>query len=352
MHLIMVCKSLMQSTLNLIRDIFNYLYFIIDNIKELKRRCDRNILLCISGRIHPLNYISYFAPESNCDEIRDHCANNDISHLRINLDMLFKWRERKGPEATYLALLEIFQKTNDEKLIDLITEYAEKGRNCESEGLKFPKLNTERIDPSEFEKKHYEIREKFAYLRYRITISLEKIMDPKHLAAYISESCCFQFKSTNDITDIITEASSWFNIKVLQNVINHFGTDEDKEALLEYEKDLHAYLQQSLFHIPAEYFSNVDTSDITLCYLKLPDEIVEQMNISGENVLHIEKNLADYLGIEHKNVNLCMYRLGCVELVFSIPTALYQSNFILQQGIIPNLSTNEFKLTVDLEDIL
>ena len=89
-----------------------------------------------------------------------------------------------------------------------------------------------------------------------------------------------------------------------------------------------------------------------MCYLKLPDEIVEQMNISGEDVLHIEKNLADYLGIEHKNVNLCMYRLGCVELVFSIPTALYQSNFILQQGIIPNLSTNEFKLTVDLEDIL
>ena len=66
--------------------------------------------------------------------------------------MLFKWRERKGPEATYLALIQIFQKTNDEKVIDLIIEYVEKGRNCESEGLKFPKLNTERIDASEFEK--------------------------------------------------------------------------------------------------------------------------------------------------------------------------------------------------------
>ena len=135
--------------------------------------------------------------------------------------MLFKWRERKGPEATYLALLEIFQKTNDEKVIDLITEYVVKGRNCffsGSEDLKFPKLNTERIDASELEKNHYEIREKFAYLRYRITISLEKIMEPKHLADYISEFCCFQFKSTNDITDIIKEASSWFNTKVLQTV--------------------------------------------------------------------------------------------------------------------------------------
>ena len=49
----------------------------------------------------------------------------------------------KVQKLTYLALLEIFQKTNDKKVIDLshlITEYAEKGRNCESEGLKFHKI--------------------------------------------------------------------------------------------------------------------------------------------------------------------------------------------------------------------
>ena len=69
--------------------------------------------------------------------------------------MLLKWRERKGPEATYLALREIFQKTNDEKVIDLITEYAEKGCDCfvsEPEDLQFPKVNR-RMDISYLEHK-------------------------------------------------------------------------------------------------------------------------------------------------------------------------------------------------------
>ena len=270
--------------------------------------------------------------------------------------MLFKWRERRGPEATYLALIEIFQQTKDEKVIDLITEYVEKGHDCffsESEDLQFPKVN-ERMDIPELEKLYYGINEKFAFLSVQIIKSLRKNkMEPKDLATYISISHHYKFTSTDDINDIITKTSSWFNIKVLRSVVQRFGSDKDKEALLQYEQDLHAYLQQSLFHIPAESFqSNNNMSDTTLCYLKFPDEIIEQLNISGEDVLQIERHLADYLQIDYRVFHFCMYRLGCMELVFSIPTRLYQSSVILQQRILPNLSTNEFRLIVDLEDIL
>ena len=51
----------------------------------------------------------------------------------------------------------------------------------------------------------------------------------------------------------------------------------------------------------------------------LPDEEVEQLDLSGEDVLQIEGSLADYLGIPREVFNLCKYRLGCIELVFSIP---------------------------------
>ena len=86
-----------------------------------------------------------------------------------------------------------------------------------------------------------------------------------------------------------------------------------------------------------------------MCYLKIPDEDVNMLYLSGEDVLQIERNLADYLGIPHEAFNLCRYRLGCIELAFSIPTTLYKS---LQKHVVLDRIKNEFRLTVDLQDIL
>ena len=302
----------------------------------------------------PLIYVSHFAHESECDEIRLCCADKDTSALFINLDMLFKWRKRKGTKATYQALLEIFQKENDEKMIDLVLKYAENGHSIhsfESEDLKFPKVSN-KDDIPELEKQHTEIKEKFAFLSLQIIKSLEKTQRPRHIAYYVTKTSRFQFESTDDvyITDIIAKTSSWFNIKVLRSLVNRFGNDDDRESLSHYEQYLLAYLQQSLFNIPAESFqSSNDTSDVTICYLKIPDEEVELLDLSGENVLQIERNLADYLGIPHEVFNLCQYRLGCIELVFSIPTTLYES---LQKHVVLDRFKNEFRLTVDLQDIL
>ena len=300
----------------------------------------------------PLIYVSHFAPEYECDEIHRCCAGKDTSALSINLDMLLKWKKREGPEATYQALLEIFQQENDEKMIDLVLKYAENGHSIhsfESVGLKFPKVSN-KDDIPELEKQHTEIEDKFAYFSLQIIKSLEKTQQRRHIAYYVTKTSRFQFESTDDITDIIAKTSSWFNIKVLRRLVNHFGNDDDRESLSRYEQDLRAYLQQSLFNIPAESFqSSNDTSDVTICYLKIPDDDVEILDLSGEDVLQIERNLADYLGISREAFNLCQYRLGCIELVFSIPTTLYES---LQKHAMLNRFKKEFRLTVDLQDVL
>ena len=266
--------------------------------------------------------------------------------------MLLKWRKRRGSEATYQALLEIFQQANNEMLIDLLLKYAENGHSThslESVNLKFPKVSNKHDIP-ELEKKHSEIKEQFAFLSLQIIKSLEKTQRPKHLAYYVTKASRFQFESTDDITDIIAKISSWFNIKVLKILVNRFGNDDNKESLLHYEQDLLTYLQQSLFNIPAESFQSCnETSDVTMCYLKIPDQDVNMLYLSGEDVLQIERNLADYLGIPHEAFNLCQYRLGCIELVFSIPTTLYMS---LQKHVVLDRIKNEFRLTVDLQDIL
>ena len=300
----------------------------------------------------PSLYVSHFALESECDEIHRRCASKDTSALFINLDMLFKWKKRRGPEATYQALLEIFQQENDEKMIDLVLKYAENKHSIHSfgsEDFKFLKVSN-KDDIPELEKQHTEIKNKFAYFSLQIIKSLEKTQRPRHIAYYVTKTSRFQFESTDDITDIIAKTSSWFNIKVLRSLVDCFGNDDDKESLSHYERDLRAYLQQSLFNIPAESFqSSNDTSDVTICYLKIPDEDVEMLDLSGEDVLQIERNLADYLGIPHEAFNLCEYRLGCIELVFSIPTTLYES---LQKNVVLDRFKNEFRLTVDLQDIM
>ena len=301
----------------------------------------------ISGRIDPLLYASSFASEPERDEIRQRCADKYVDAVSINCNMLSMWRNRKGPEATYQALIEIFQAMNNEKMADLITEYAHIHSTSSHEYQVNDKFR-------ELEEKNAKIKEKFAFLSVKIIKSLEKTEKAKQLAHYLSTFCHVQFEPTDDITDIIFKASSWFNIKVLKNVVDRFGSYEDKEALLNYEQDLLTYLQQSLLYIPADSFqSSNDTSNVTICYLKIPDEDVSMLDLSGEDVLQIERNLAEYLGIRHEVFNLCEYRLGCLELVFSIPTTLYKS---IKKSTTPckfeKDKNKELRLTVDLKNIL
>ena len=317
-------------------------------MEKLQKRCDDSILLRISGRIDPLLYASSFASEPECDEIRQRCADTDVDAVSINCNMLSMWRNRKGPEATYQALIEIFQAMNNEKMADLITEYAHIHSSCSHEYQVNDKIR-------KLEEKNAKIiKEKFAFLSVKIIKSLEKTEKAKQLAYYLSTFCHVQFEPTDDITDIIFKISSWFNIKVLKNVVDRFGSYEDKEALLNYEQDLLTYLQQSLLCIPADSFqSSNDTSNVTICYLKIPDEDVNMLDLSGEDVLQIERNLAEYLGIRHEVFNLCEYRLGCIELVFSIPTTLYKS--IKKSTALCKFEKDknkELRLTVDLKNIL
>ena len=305
----------------------------------------------------PSSYVPHFALESEYDELHQSCADINTSAKSINIDMLFKWKKREGSGATYQALLEIFEKANDEKMIDLILKYAENGHSThavESMNFVFPIKMNNKDDIPELEKKYAEITEKFAFISEQIIQSLEKTKQPRHVAYYLSNACRFQFESTDDITSMIDKTSSWFNIKVLKSLVNRYGTDKDNESLLHYEQDLLAYLQQSLFCIPANSFqSSNDTSDVTICYLKIPDEVVEQLDLSGEDVLQIEGNLADYLGIPREVFNLCEYRLGCIELVFSIPTTLYESlKKSMEPGRFEKDKNKELRLTVDLKDIL
>ena len=134
------------------------------------------------------------------------------------------------PQSSYrntFFYMQGFKKVNDEKMIDLVLKYAENGHSIHAVkimNLKFPKVSNKE-----------DIAEKFAFHSLQTIKSLEKTQRPKDIAFYVTKACHFQFESTDDIIDIIAKTSSWFNIKVLKNVINRFGSNKDKTVLSNYE---------------------------------------------------------------------------------------------------------------------
>ena len=146
----------------------------------------------ISGRIDPLLYTSSFASESECDKIHQRCADTDVDAVSINCNMLSMWRNRKGSEATYQSLIEIFQAMNNETMADLITEYAHIHSPCSRE-YHDSKVNDKILD---LEEKNAKIKEKFAFLSVKIIKSLEKTEKLKQLAAYLSKKHCRITKET------------------------------------------------------------------------------------------------------------------------------------------------------------
>ena len=147
----------------------------------------------------PSSYVPHFALESECNEIHQSCADQNTSANSINIDNVFKWKKRKGSGATYQALLEIFEKANDEKMIDLILKYAENGHSThavESMNLMFPIKMNNKDDIPEFKKKYIEITEKFAFISEQIIQSLKRTKQPKDLAYYLKKNLLFSI-STN-----------------------------------------------------------------------------------------------------------------------------------------------------------
>ena len=152
------------------------------HIGKLQKRCDNRILFRISGRIDSSSYVPDFALESEYGEIHQSCADKNASAKSINMDILFKWKKREGSEATYQALLEIFEKANNE---DLILKYAENGHSThavESMNLMFPTKMNNKDDIPELEKKYTKITEKVAFISEQ---SLKKTKQSNDLASVL-----------------------------------------------------------------------------------------------------------------------------------------------------------------------
>ena len=63
---------------------------------------------------------------------------------------------------------------------------------------------------------------------------------------------------------ILNDYFSFFNYHILQNLIEKFGTEEDKERLKIYKEDFYQYAKRRIFECPSQFgpVSNIDHADI------------------------------------------------------------------------------------------
>ena len=140
---------------------------------------------------------------------------------------------------------------------------------------------------------------------------------------------------------------SFLNYHIVQDLINKYGTDKDKEEFSEYETKFKNFCKRSVFEIPTYIFGTVP-SDGEILAFKITSEMLdnlrssnslsndslsptppttrqkmssETLHLSLESTLSIQMKVAEALGLLDsvwKLVFVSAYR-GCIELTFSIP---------------------------------
>ena len=169
-----------------------------------------------------------------------------------------------------------------------------------------------------------DIRSKFSFLLIQTTksftsakISLQylKIVLEPYKISELNES-------DDDISKILLKAfhyCSLFSFKIVKDIINYLGTNDDKERLAEYETSFKDYCKRRLCEVPIEVLNpggsrkkeetKSGKKETKLFYVKT-DEIFD---VPSEKIYVIQSDISKILD---KPIHLKGIKEGCVELIF------------------------------------
>ena len=297
----------------------------------------------------------------------------DCSYERQRrLQMLWKWKEKNGSDATYLAIVKVFLKMENKELAECVLGF------CHEKEV--PSIDS-RVNPSKVKKyqnwdsmsnferekitnnlhvENQEIRMKYSFLIDNFLISLEKCNIQVSrlklfLASYgVPQATLLNATTLADVLLIIqTSYSSWFNIELFDRIVEQFGSDDDKGKMRVYEEsDLVPYLERSIFEMPSKSFgAGNETADCIPLGLRLPDEVIP----TGKDVAIIKHNLSQLLGITSEILQFIRYDDGSTILIFGAPesllhTAVFQR--IIEKYFTPDITKRMYTFSGDLAQVL
>jgi hypothetical protein len=160
-------------------------------------------------------------------------------------------------------------------------------------------------------------------------------------------------ETIDDVMSIVSQYSSFFNYRMLKNIIDHVGGEVDKKNLATYLQEFAEYAKRKVYECPREVGQiNEDGRSNMIVTL---DESYNNCTVSC--LKNFERELANILKVSSDVVILCRIAPGSLQLIFQIPLSIQKDIFPLSSeqevaltklGVV-QLSCGEYHFTNDSE---
>lgn len=124
----------------------------------------------------------------------------------------------------------------------------------------------------------------------------------------------------DDVSGVVVEYSSFFNFDLFRFLVNHCGSEQDKQNLAEYEKAFEEYIKRKVFECPSQ-LGEISDSDLEGTLLVKIDKHYD--DCSAYQLQLLKKKICDVLHITL--MKLCRVESGCLCLTFQIPHHVLQN---------------------------
>ena len=161
-------------------------------------------------------------------------------------------------------------------------------------------------------------------------------------------------ETIDDVMSLVREYSSFFNYRMLENIINHLGGDQDKKRLTKYLEEFTEYARRKVFECPCEV-GTLNEDGCANIFITL-DKSYDNCSVSSLKCF--EGDLRKILNISSDVVvTLCQIAPGSLQLTFQIPLFIQNTTFPLSSereaalsklGVV-QLSCGDYLFTNDRE---
>ena len=341
--------------------------------EELKKVCDDGLIIAVTQTIDDYIKVGHgLALSGETLESISQDYNNDVHRKNA---VLWAWKRKNGNNATYIQLVKAFMKMTDRLVIESILKYIKEKNTSEQtvttvhlapEKAKDQYPNWEDLTDPQKEAEKNKLMDENRDVRMAFTACVSQLVDsfserkvePMHIRL-LANAFHIGWQLFPEVVDskedsiatvfntlITGNHCTWFNYELIQVIVDIKGNDDEKKYLETYKKEhLIPYLNHSLYEIPC--FPSNDQYRTKLVF-KVP--VVP----TGNEVKNIQRNLAKLLQIrDGVPLHFEDYNIGCIELVFSLPTVVLKNIppkfllFIEWQELIQS-----YKVKVDLVTVM
>ena len=346
--------------------------------EQLEKECDDGLFIEVSQQIEDYMKLGHCLDLSK--ETLTNISTKKNGDVEKKNAVLWSWKRKNGSAATFGELVKVFLKMEDKFVAESILKYlsikftsAKHQMPCKFAPQKakdrYP--NWDEFTESDKEKvintlmdENRDVREAYTFFVGKIIPSFkERNVDPMYIQSLatsfgtsrsLHRSLVFDFSKDDRITTVFSELSkhcSWFNYELMQVIVKIAGNDSEKTYLKTYENEhLIPYLKHSIFEIPCD--PSEDQSQRTNLLFKISEDLC----ITGSEVKAIQRNLAKLLGFPNGAIlHFQDYNVGCIELVFSLPTVILNESSHNSQLFVYikwEESRKCYKVNVDLVTVL